>query len=74
MKYAIFAVLLTGALAVAGNASAQQTVRANERYCLESLSKGPNPLLCRFETYAQCVASKTAPKDGCLLNPQLAFQ
>ena len=75
MKYAILAALLASGLAAAGSASAQQTVRANERYCIEvSDSTGIHPLLCRFETYEQCIMSKTAPGDRCMLNPYLAFQ
>jgi hypothetical protein len=75
MKYAFLAVLLAGGVIAASSASAQQPVRANERYCIEVLDDtGPNPWECRFETYAQCLASKTSPGDKCWLNPYLAFQ
>jgi len=76
MKYAILAALLAGGMAAADSrALAQQPVRANERYCVEVLDKtGLHPWLCRFETYAQCVASKTSPGDRCWLNPHLGFQ
>ncbi len=75
MKYAFLAALLVGGMAAASSTSAQQTVRANERYCVEVLDNtGPNPWLCRFETYEQCVASKTSPGDKCWLNPYLGFQ
>jgi hypothetical protein len=50
-------------------------LRANERYCLQVVDHdGPHPLLCRFETLAQCNASKTWHGDRCMLNPYLAFQ
>ena len=46
-----------------------------ERYCIEVIDhSGSNPWLCRFETYEQCLASKTSPQDKCWLNPYLAFQ
>jgi hypothetical protein len=70
----LFAALFAALAATA--ASAQQPVRANERYCLESYGPrgGTAPWLCRFETLAQCIASKTAPGDKCYLNPWLAFR
>lgn len=75
MKLALYVALLAGGVAAASGALAQQPVRANERYCVEVFdSTGINPLLCRFETYAQCVASKTSPGDRCWLNPYLGFQ
>jgi hypothetical protein len=48
--------------------------RANERYCIEMAEQGgpAGPPQCMFETLAQCVASKTAPNDRCMLNPWLA--
>lgn len=50
--------------------------RANERYCIEMAEQGgpAGPPQCMFETLAQCVASKTAPSDRCMLNPILAFR
>ena len=75
MKLAFFTVLLACGMAVAGGALAQQNVRPNERYCVEVLDNtGPNPWLCRFSSYEQCLASKTSPGDKCWLNPQLGFQ
>jgi hypothetical protein len=67
---ALFAVLI----AAQTTASAQERLRSNERYCLEASGGrggGPQPLLCRFETMAQCRASKTGPTDRCMLNPAL---
>jgi hypothetical protein len=56
-------------------ANAQTTVAANQRYCLEVRdATGPHPLLCRFTTMDQCIASKTGQSDFCMLNPELAFQ
>ncbi|HEY8269218.1 MAG TPA: DUF3551 domain-containing protein [Xanthobacteraceae bacterium] len=61
-------------LALTGSAFTQETVRANERYCLQSYDPSPAPLLCRFESLQQCSASRTSPSDYCLLNPILAFR
>lgn len=57
-------------------ALAQEPLRKNERYCLEERSgwRVRQPLLCRFETMAQCIASKTGPWDQCILNPRLQFR
>lgn len=75
MKLAFFVALLAGVLAVAGDASAQQPVGPRERFCIEVFdSSGSHPMLCRFETYEQCLLSKTSPQDRCWLNPYLAFQ
>ena len=62
------------ALALAAPVSAQETVRANERYCLQAYDPSPAPLLCRYENLQQCYASRTSPSDYCLLNPVLAFR
>jgi hypothetical protein len=75
IKIAIAAALVA---AFAGTAAAQERLRANERYCLETTDGGPDgggtsPLMCRFETLAQCIASKTAQADRCMLNPRLAM-
>ena len=70
-KLAFFALLLA-AFGATGSALAQHPLRANERYCLESIGRaGPDGLLCRFETLEQCYASRNGPADRCLLNPQL---
>ena len=61
-------------IAFAAPASGQETVRANERYCLQSYDPSPAPLLCRYESLQQCSASRTSPSDYCLLNPILAFR
>jgi hypothetical protein len=60
---------------MATSASAQTAVPANQRFCLEVRdATGPHPLLCRFTTMDQCIASKTGQSDFCMLNPVLAFQ
>jgi hypothetical protein len=61
-------------IALAAPVAAQETVRANERYCLQAYDPSPAPLLCRFESLQQCSASRTSPSDYCLLNPILAFR
>ncbi|HEV2000202.1 MAG TPA: DUF3551 domain-containing protein [Xanthobacteraceae bacterium] len=78
-KIAIAAALLA-ALAATGSASAQdERVRPNERYCLEPIDGGQGgggggSFICRYETMAQCLASKTGQSDRCMLNPRLAGQ
>jgi len=77
-KLAVAGALIVALAAVHG-ASAQERLRANERYCLESAGGGDNggsggSFLCRYETMAQCIASKTTQGDRCMLNPWLAFQ
>jgi Protein of unknown function (DUF3551) len=60
---------------VAATANAQTAVPANQRFCLEVRdATGPHPLLCRFTSMDQCIASKTGQSDFCMLNPELAFQ
>ncbi|HEY7675401.1 MAG TPA: DUF3551 domain-containing protein [Burkholderiales bacterium] len=64
----------TGAL-LAVVANAQTPVPANQRYCLEVRdASGSHPLLCRFATMEQCMASKASLGDVCLINPELTFQ
>jgi len=73
MKAAILAGAMV-ALCLAAPGMAEP--RANERYCIEMAEQGgpAGPPQCMFETFAQCVASKTAPNDRCMLNPILAFR
>jgi hypothetical protein len=42
------------------------------RYCLQEGGggrTGPGQTLCRYETLAQCWASRTGPADFCYFNP-----
>jgi hypothetical protein len=49
------------------------------RYCLLERSGGGSggiggeAMLCRFNTLAQCMASKTGNSDTCIINPELTF-
>jgi hypothetical protein len=48
------------------------------RYCLFEGGGGPRGgsgqmMTCRYNTLAQCMASKTANSDSCIINPQLTF-
>jgi hypothetical protein len=73
MKTFLITAVAAGLLASAANA--QTAVPANQTYCLEVRdATGPHPLLCRFTTMDQCIASKTGQSDFCMLNPTLAFQ
>jgi len=69
---------LIAAFAAVQDASAQERVRANERFCPESSGSGRGggggSLLCRYESWEQCMASRTTPGDRCMLNPRLAGQ
>ena len=51
------------------NAMAEEKLRKNERYCLETGGRGGGSRLCRYETMAQCIASKTGNSDNCYQNP-----
>jgi uncharacterized protein DUF3551 len=77
-KLAIAGALIAALAAVQG-ASAQERLRANERFCLEASGGGRGggsggSFICRYETMAQCLASKTGQSDRCMLNPRLAGQ
>jgi uncharacterized protein DUF3551 len=79
MNKVAIAIALLAMLAATTGASAQERLRTNERYCLESSEGGSEgggggSLLCRYETWAQCVASKTSQGDRCMLNPRVAGQ
>lgn len=72
---ALFIVILTQT----GDAKAQEKLRKNETYCLLTSEGGGEggggaPLLCRFETLQQCLASKTGNSDTCMLNPAIGYQ
>jgi hypothetical protein len=48
------------------------------RYCLLEGGGGPRGgggqmMTCRYNTWAQCMASKTGNSDSCIINPQLTF-
>ena len=71
------AAILPGAMIILCPAAAGiAEPRANERDCVEMAEQGgpAGPPQCMFETLAQCIASKTAPSDRCMLNPVLAFR
>ena len=75
MKALLLPATLATAVLCAVPAMAQSPVSANQRYCLEVRdATGIHPLLCRFESLAQCRASVTSVADVCMLNPALAFQ
>ncbi len=78
MRPIFFTALTLALIFPAMKADAQQKLRKNETYCLQSgggggRGGGDAPLLCRFETLAQCNASKIANGDWCMLNPAIGF-
>lgn len=77
-RLVFLAALTTTLLFSAMSANAEQRLRKNETYCLQatggSRGGGGEPLLCRFETMAQCLASKTSNGDYCMENPEIGFR
>jgi hypothetical protein len=48
------------------------------RYCLlegggGTRGGGGQMMTCRYNTWAQCMASKAGNSDSCIINPQLTF-
>jgi len=78
-KRALAGVVIAVLTAING-ASAQERLRENERFCLETSEGGGRggggngSLMCRYATFEQCLASKTSQADRCMLNPRLAGQ
>jgi hypothetical protein len=77
MRTWIFAgALVAGVVGLDAQAVAQQTKAPVYRYCLvESgggFRAGGGSTLCRFNTWAQCIASKTGISDYCIVNPELS--
>ena len=72
------AVLLTVVLGIEGAAFAQGVKAPVYRYCLLEGGGGPRGgggqmMTCRYNTLAQCMASKAGNSDSCIINPQLTF-
>jgi hypothetical protein len=67
-------VAATLAVAGVGLQTAAEAQRAPVyRYCLiEYLGPrgGGGTILCRFNTWAQCMASRSGPSDSCFVNPE----
>lgn len=78
MKKLVIAGVIVAALGAAQGAAAQERLRPNERYCLLTSDGGGffggGPPLCRYETMAQCMASRTGQSDSCIRNPALSAQ
>jgi hypothetical protein len=71
MKLLLLAIALP--LIAVSTAHAQTPVPKNQTYCLEEINdSGRSPLLCRYATLEQCLASRSGPSDTCWLNPYLA--
>jgi hypothetical protein len=70
--------LLVVAIGIQGIALAQAQKAPVYRYCLiERMGGGGfignEMMTCRYNTLAQCMASKGANSDTCIVNPQLTF-
>jgi hypothetical protein len=70
-------VLLATAIGMQTEALAQ-TKAPIYRYCLLEASGGRHggggSTLCRFNTIAQCMASRNSFADTCIINPELTFR
>jgi hypothetical protein len=70
--------LLAMTLALQGVSFAQGQKAPVYRYCLlegggGSRGGGGQMMTCRYNTWAQCMASKSGNSDSCIINPQLTF-
>ena len=72
-------VLFAAAIGMQAEALAQSQPKAPiYRYCLLEASGGfrggGGSTLCRFNTIAQCLASRNSFADTCIINPELTFR
>jgi len=77
MKGLVFAgALVAGIVGAQAAAVAQHQKAPIYRYCLQEYGgwRGGGQLLCRFNTLAQCNASKTGMGDYCFVNPQYGYR
>ena len=69
--------LLAATIGIDSTAFAQTQKAPVYRYCLlERMGGGwfgNEMMTCRYNTLAQCMASKGAVSDTCIVNPQLTF-
>ena len=70
--------LLAAAIGMQGVTFAQAQKAPVYRYCLlegggGTRGGGGQMMTCRYNTLAQCMASKTGNSDTCIINPQLTF-
>jgi hypothetical protein len=73
-RLTFFAALTLSLLVAAMKSDAQQKLRKNETYCLQSGGRsGGMSLRCRFETLAQCRAARVDRGDWCMQNPAIGF-
>lgn len=80
MKTLIVTATVAATLAGLHSAAHAQQRAPVYRYCLMENSgggafgSGGGTLLCRFNTYAQCMASRTGSTDSCMINPQISMR
>jgi hypothetical protein len=69
----VFGVALGAAIVLAPSQASAQNRAPVYRYCLMNNSHPGEvgSLLCRFDTLAQCLASRHSLGDTCLINPEL---
>ena len=77
MKLLFVTVAVIALTSAAAFAQVQKSKAPVYRYCLlERMGggfMGGEMMTCRFNTLAQCMASKGAISDTCIINPQLTF-
>lgn len=77
MKTLIVATTVAAALVGLQSVAQAQQRAPVYRYCLlEYLGPrgGGGTLLCRFNTYAQCMASRSGQSDSCMVNPEYSIR
>ena len=70
--------LLAVTIGIGGTTFAQAQNAPIYRYCLlegggGTRGGGGQMMTCRYNTWAQCMASKAGNSDSCIINPQLTF-
>jgi len=72
MKRQIVILAAFASLLSSGTASKARPVWVNEYWCLNvKEDRGGGRYVCSFATYEQCMASRTANGEWCMLNPEL---
>ena len=74
----VVSVLLAVLIVIDGTTVAPAQNAPLYRYCLLERGSGGlgargEMMTCRYNTWAQCMASKSGNTDTCIVNPQLTF-
>jgi hypothetical protein len=78
MKNSAKSLLIAGAMAatlLTALAAEARPVRSYEQWCLNvKEGRGGSYLSCYYASYNQCMASRTANGEWCMLNPAVGYQ